>query len=460
MKRFFNTIISLLKRFFTRVNLSKVIVIFFVGFMSRYLINDFLGINVFTEYLTLASITFYSGFAAFIVFVHEFFSFFNVSIIPNFVWSICSKIGLALDYLFVKPFVWVYSRTWGKNVHILHMNDSRNSNSSIYIGNERDHYSSVGSHSIDSYYNRVAQQNPYQVEYSSANRIPHPSHYPSEQYNYESAGYNDEYVDHNVFQYYNTTYSRTQPDYSHQEEYSSRFFRIDTIEQDGIDRSFYTPVNQPNAPIMSNNTTPHTMTPLFGSTEQLSQNSNRVSEASVVYTNDTAHGTLGPNRSEAHINWAARRYYVNRAIENSLAEAQFLNQEIRVPSPQIKGKVSLGIKFLDEKSNIQSLYVKYHDLAKRKFFWNIWEKGRDNYDSYEEFKKNFDPKTNIWKEIAKTTKSDLSKEVRSLLNTDPFGTKRPTITTRDIRKVTYTKTQDRLNRLNSARYNATNLPRK
>lgn len=85
MKRSFNIITSLLKRFFTPVNLSKTIVIFFVGLTSRYLINEFLGINVFTEYLTLVSITFYSGFAAFIVFINELFSFFNINIIPNFI---------------------------------------------------------------------------------------------------------------------------------------------------------------------------------------------------------------------------------------------------------------------------------------------------------------------------------------------------------------------------------------
>ena len=467
MKKKLNTIISLLKRFFTPVNLSKIIVIFLVGFTSRFLINNFLGINVFTEYLTLVSITFYSGFAAFIVFVHEFFSYFNVSIIPNFVWSTCSRIGLALDFLFIKPFVWVYSRTWGKNIHVLHMNDTRNSNASIYIGNEQNHYSYERSYNINSYYNRVAQQNSYQVKYSSVNRIPHPSHYPPEQYNYESVGYNDEYVDHNTSQNYNTTHSDTQRDYSYQEEDSSRFFRIDTIEQDGVDRSFYTPINQPNAPRMSNNTTPRTMTPLFGSTEQLGQNSNRVSEASSAYTNDTTHATIGPNRSESYINWPARGHNLFRAME---VEAQFLKKEIPIPSSQVKGEVSLGVRYIDQKSgfsfestdkksNIQSLYVKYHDLTKRKFFWNIWEKNRGDYSSYQDFKLNFDPKMNIWTEIAKTIKSDLSKEIHDLLKSDPFGTKRPTVTTRDIRRVKYSSTQDRLNHINSRRYKATNLPR-
>jgi hypothetical protein len=39
-----------------------------------------------------------------------------------------------------------------------------------------------------------------------------------------------------------------------------------------------------------------------------------------------------------------------------------------MPSPHIKGKVSIGIEYQDSKSNIQSLYIKYKDLAKRKFF--------------------------------------------------------------------------------------------
>jgi hypothetical protein len=84
MKKLFNTFKIILKRVFTPVNVSKAIVIFLVGFISRYFINDYYDINVFKEYLTLVSITFYSVFAAFVVFVNELFSFININIIPNF----------------------------------------------------------------------------------------------------------------------------------------------------------------------------------------------------------------------------------------------------------------------------------------------------------------------------------------------------------------------------------------
>nr|YP_010303543.1 hypothetical protein MRV25_mgp21 [Purpureocillium takamizusanense]UNI92572.1 hypothetical protein [Purpureocillium takamizusanense] len=422
MKKFFNTFTSFFKRFFTPINLSKVIVIFFIGLISRFLINDLLGINVFTDYLNWISLTYYSGFAAFIVFVHEYFSFFKISIIPNFVWGLCSKLSQILEYLFVRPFIWVYSRTWGKNVHMFHMNDPRNSSSSIYMGNEQHHYSSVRSYNVDSFYNRIAQQNPYQVQHSSINRVPHPSHYPPYEHDYYAGNYNQEYVDHNVSQSY--------------EEDTSRFFCIDTIQQNGIDRSFITPINQPNAPRMSNNTTPSTMTPLFDSTEQVHQCSAQQA------TNQCSR-------------WSSDTSLANNANQTI---SGLLKDEIDLVTSKVKGTVSLGVEYLGGKSNIQSLYIKYHDLAKRKFFWNIWEKNRSNHVSYEEFKKNFDPNMNIWREIYKITKSDLSKEIQELLDTNPFGTKK--ISSRDIRKVNYTKTQKHLNEMNARRYKSARLPKK
>ncbi len=316
MKKFFNAIISLLKRFFTPINLSKVIVIFFVGLISRFLINDFLGVNVFIEYWTWISITYYSGFAAFIVFVHEFFSFFKVSIIPNFIWTLGLKLTQISEYLFVKPFVWIYSRTWGKNVHIFHMNNPRNSSSSIYIGSDQHHYS-VRSYNVDGLYNRIAQQNPYQIEHSSINRIPHPAHYPPVEYspNCYREGYNQEYVDHNVSQSY--------------QEDTPRFFCIDTIEQDGVDRSFITPVNQPNAPRMSNNTTPSTMTPLFGSSEQVHQ----------YYDHQTAN---------LRSHWSSD----SSLVQNDTTIGALFKEEIRVVTSKVKGTVSVGIEYRGGKSNV------------------------------------------------------------------------------------------------------------
>jgi hypothetical protein len=97
------------------------------------------------------------------------------------------------------------------------MNNPRTStdNSSVYVGNDQDHYSSVrGSNHVDSYYDRIAQQNPYQVAYSSVNRVPNPSHYPYESYdpNFDTQSFTNEYVDHNVSQNYNYHNTSNQED--------------------------------------------------------------------------------------------------------------------------------------------------------------------------------------------------------------------------------------------------------
>lgn len=89
MKKFFT---QFLPRVFTPSNLSKVLLIFFVGLFGRYCIDYFGGINVFVEYLNPVSIAFYSFMAAFAVFISELFSFFNCNLIPTFVSSFFSHV--------------------------------------------------------------------------------------------------------------------------------------------------------------------------------------------------------------------------------------------------------------------------------------------------------------------------------------------------------------------------------
>jgi hypothetical protein len=90
-KRFFAAVAAQAK---SRINISKIILISSVSFISKYLINTYLGINVFTEYLNWISIIYYLGLATFIVLINEFFSIYKISIIPNFTWfsRIISKI--------------------------------------------------------------------------------------------------------------------------------------------------------------------------------------------------------------------------------------------------------------------------------------------------------------------------------------------------------------------------------
>jgi hypothetical protein len=100
---------------------------------------------------------------------------------------------------------------------------------------------------------------------------------------------------------------------------------------------------------------------------------------------------------------------------------------------------------------IQSVGVKYHDLSKRKLMWNLWEKDREKYASYAEFKAEFNPKSSILKTILSETKADLSNEIKSLIKSDnPFGRER--LEVRNINKIGTTQTQEELNRINSKRY--------
>lgn len=57
MRKFF---IDFFPRVFTKVNLSRVIAIFVVGFFIRFSIDFFGGINVFADFLHPVSILFYS----------------------------------------------------------------------------------------------------------------------------------------------------------------------------------------------------------------------------------------------------------------------------------------------------------------------------------------------------------------------------------------------------------------
>jgi hypothetical protein len=75
-----------LKTFFTKVNFSKILVIFFVGFTSRFFIHYFFQVNVFSDFLHSFSIAYYFLFASFIVFINELFSAFNFSILPDFIY--------------------------------------------------------------------------------------------------------------------------------------------------------------------------------------------------------------------------------------------------------------------------------------------------------------------------------------------------------------------------------------
>lgn len=131
-------------------------------------------------------------------------------------------------------------------------------------------------------------------------------------------------------------------------------------------------------------------------------------------------------------------------------ELAMQTNEIAIPVKNNKGSFHLGIVWGED---INKIYVKYKGIAKRHFFWDIWEKDRGTYATYEEFKNNFDPKTKVFKTIIKETKSDISKEVRKLLEiNNPFDTTHR-INPRDIRHLgPVSQQQERLNNMTANRH--------
>lgn len=408
MKKFLNIITFFFRKIFTPVNLTKIIVIFFVGFISRYLVNDYFGVNVFREYLTFISITFYSVFAVFIVFVNEFFSFFDISIIPDFCWTYLSKLNINLRHLLKRFFKWIFG-----TIPVVHMDDG----SSCEQDNTNN--SKGKSYHKNSFHERM-NRNSRNSKHHRADIIYQSSH-----------------------DFFNNSYYKDYNAANQSNKDSNKYFYISTINENGLEKRYSASNSQISSPCS-------TAFSFHYDYEQSDQCSNRNSHLSIASSNDTSRAVLGRDRTESYINWPARRHNLFRAMQD---EAQFFKQrEIPLQHSQTKGEISLGIKFVDTKSNVESLYVKYHDLAKRKFYWSLWEKNHGIYDSYEEYKKKFDPNMSIFKEIAKTVKSDITKEVKNLLNTNPFAAKHSSVINKKDIKINCTPSQARLNEINARKY--------
>nr|YP_010303542.1 hypothetical protein MRV25_mgp22 [Purpureocillium takamizusanense]UNI92571.1 hypothetical protein [Purpureocillium takamizusanense] len=95
-------------------------------------------------------------------------------------------------------------------------------------------------------------------------------------------------------------------------------------------------------------------------------------------------------------------------------------REVIVPLNNGTGCVYLGIRYCDKPSNTYGLYVKYQNWFNQEYIWNIWEKD-STYLKFSEVRSSINSRVNIWKEIKETTGADLTREVRRLLDTDPFN---------------------------------------
>nr|QJQ35265.1 hypothetical protein [Fusarium lactis] len=509
--------IKICKLFFNKLflptNLSKIIVIFSVGLLSRYLINEYMGVNVFMEYLSFISITFYSLFATFVVFINELFSFFNINIIPNFLINILNSTGIILEFLVVKPFIFIYSNLWGKyyggsfirnnsNTGVAPeglgklANDDYSSNNYPINHNYSNNHESVApyrAYNTSSYYspdhnfsaNTLVSRYPSQVQVADYSKV------QTTQMNPENISLYTRIANQNPYSEWSTSgpsnpaigYGQQGAPYltesSYNEEVSlestlgqhpalrgsdsaPRFFTFDRIiGENGVERDFITPPlnsdSTPNAYGPSVPSSPeYCPSPAFTNQTRGAICDGHTSKNSKLIQDWNKHIQKGREKTIRELGLRDK----NRTLNfHEIANPPLKYKEIPVLKSPTRGEAAICMEYHNS-SNIKNIFIKYRDVTKRKFFWNIWEKNRDTYGSYAEFKKSFDPGMNIWKEIYKQTKADLSAEVKNLLNDDILKSKhhKPQIKPRDIRRLHNSSTHSRLNHESASRYTSYQLP--
>ena len=469
-------ILSLWNRNINRLNLSKVLVIFVVGFVSRVLVNYFWDVNVFVDYLNTISLTYYGMMSIFVVLVNELFSYFDLKLLPKIsmdVFSIPSirralvsllslrdanKVSLVSGETIVKGFVGSKEsnssnvlfagessdnnvnrgRGKGKGIRSSGVSGSSkgvsgsskgvsgSSKGGDYI--DRDYVdkglrSKKGVSNMRSYYDNTTKSN---TTKSNAPIIHNSVRSPS------VTSRNGSYVD-SV-----SVVSDT-----------SRYLYIGYQKSGEGNLGYFPKDNLVKTPVLSRLTTPSTMSPLFPSRESSVYTSqykggvnipkiviyDSVNNGNSVNSGDSVQSVVNtiprvsdipsyPSNESYNLDWEHRQQCIVTDIQYKLHEMEVSSKN----NKKFLGKLKLGFKYLDTKfsnveSKLDSIYVKYHDVSKRKFVWTVWEKGRGNYESYQDFKLSWDPNKKVWSEIKSAVKSDLRSEIEKLIHKhDPFKT--------------------------------------
>lgn len=149
----------------------------------------------------------------------------------------------------------------------------------------------------------------------------------------------------------------------------------------------------------------------------------------------SSNNPVSPNYKSKHmknINYVEAREGVLAKMREKYAKGnlELHYNEVVVIDDKKMGKVKLGFsdfggRFNNGVRKIKSLYIKYEGIGKRKVYWNVFEAGTNNYESYADFKKSWDSKKGLWKSIKDRVKTDLKRDIEELLgirtNTDAIG---------------------------------------
>ena len=192
-----------------------------------------------------------------------------------------------------------------------------------------------------------------------------------------------------------------------------------SINSTGLANTSHNDVNSSLSSLNSNNTTESTTTTGIASNGPVStiQGSNNTSVRAV----DGSSSTLQSREVVQH-RFNANDYPNNRHLSNSnisqIGTNTNNNYQHETSKNGILDKILSGIKSLDNKDS------ELNKSLKRRFYWNIWEKHKGRYTSYNDFKFNWDTRTDIWKQLRKESISAVKTEFKNALELNTQGDRR------------------------------------
>lgn len=386
----FRKFLVLQKKIFNRFNLTKVFIIFLLGFISRIFVNQYFGVNVFVDYTNYISMIYYLVMSFFVVLVHEFVGYFeSFGIIPSSLITLFNNIPkVNLNAFFARKFSTIRKLVSSilslfserdNNVNKVCLSDKNCKESSMQVSTRNDNVKSssfqvssrgnhsdknIGSHKHHGSNNQVGNSRGTQSNVGNSGN----SH-SSRVYNHGGA------VGQPSMQPRGNNYFPERNDHR-----LRHYNRIDNIRD--ISRS-----QQGNNQSLNNRT--NNQVPVMPQTERKGLNINEINNSG--QNQDWQGNTNNPTRS-AHLSGNERG-----GRENT-------------NNPLVGGVDGGYIRECESKNFFNKFKVK----SKRRFYWVVCGEFKGDFASYKEFKESWDPNTKVFKEIRKNVNTEIQDRVHNL----------------------------------------------
>nr|YP_010526679.1 hypothetical protein OOD12_mgp20 [Pleurocordyceps sinensis]UXR11747.1 hypothetical protein [Pleurocordyceps sinensis] len=397
-------------------NSGKILIIFILGFLSRYLFNEYFNLTCFSLYITI-------------------FSVLSINI-PNILYMFNFVKYISLSELFKEKYE--YIQLISSEIFEKTFDDISTDSLTMYKKDYKGKGKAIISSGSSSNSNRYIDQATSTTDLTSFTNKPKNLDIIHEADSKSIHELDNSYISNSFKNNSNLYELDGKPIYN---SYPNKF---NSIEQ---------------PPMVNYESKPKNFSP-WGDISENSTSSNSTTGAVVNYpqTNFNYNNTNPLNHNEIKIKEPSRP-------DMTFSDITFSSEEFNLHKSGIKGKIKLGFKYaiskFTEEKDVETIYLKYKDISKRKFYWHIWEKNRDNFNSYPDFKAAWDKNTPVFKQITKEIKTDISNEIKDLIKTkNPWqqpgldSNNRPRVyDSREIRRQRY-RNQDRLNELNENKNNS------